>query len=580
MTGAARHAAAVIAVAAGLAALALPQAAAAHAALVRTSPTASHVLDSAPRRVSLAYSESVEPRFAIVSVTDASGRQLRAGAPRRSREDPDRIDVPLERLQKGWYLVFWRVVSADGHPVRGAFTFAVGPNPGPAPEFPVPSLNETAATVPLLVARFLSFAGLMSAIGLALMRLFVARPLAAVTPDAAALRSITRCFALALAVALVAIPIYLLQATAQFALRSTFDLADVIPLMRSSELGRGWLALELVLLLFGFAVGVAIWLDRPERAQRSVADLLALTGMAACAAAALAIPGFAGHAAAKSPRGLSLSLDWMHLAAASIWIGGLLGLVVLALRVPPARRVSALATVVPRFSAVALVAVLILIASGTAQAIVRLPTLGSLWSTGYGTALLVKIGLVAAALALAAVNRLRCTPALVAMQGVPSPGSGVARLLARLVGVELALATAALFAAAVLSSLPPPAGALSRISNVAARVGPGPVTRTISHGRYSLQLRIAPNRSATQNSLALGLTRDGRPVRGADVLARFSMLDMDMSPTANRLSERAPALYANSAPSLVMAGHWALSFSIRPVDASPFSVLVLDSAGG
>ena len=70
------------------------------------------------------------------------------------------------------------------------------------------------------------------------------------------------------------------------------------------------------------------------------------------------VPGFAGHAAAKSPRGLSVSLDWVHLAAASIWIGGLLGLVVLLLRIAPARRVSAIATVVPRFSAVALVAVL------------------------------------------------------------------------------------------------------------------------------------------------------------------------------------------------------------------------------
>lgn len=580
MKGASRPAAVAIVVVALAALVALPQAAGAHAALLRTSPTASRALDSPPTRVSLTYSESVEPRFAIVSVTDAAGRQVSAGAPRRSGEDPDRIDVPLERLRKGWYLVFWRVVSADGHPVRGAFTFAVGPNPGPAPEFPFPSLDETAATVPLLVARFLSFAGLMGAIGLALMRLFIARALAAVTPDAGALRSITRCFAVALAVALVAIPIYVLQATAQFALRSTFDLANVIPLMGSSELGRGWLTLELVLLLFGFAAGVAIWLDRPERAQRSVADLLALTGTAACAAAALVIPGFAGHAAAKSPRGLSVSLDWVHLAAASIWIGGLLGLVVLLLRTAPARRVSAVATVVPRFSAVALVAVLLLIASGTAQAIVRLPTLASLWSTGYGTALLVKIGLLAAALVLAAVNRLRSTPALVAMRSVPAQVAGVARPLGRLVGVELALATAALFAAAVLSSLPPPSAALSQISNVAARVGPGPVTRTISHGRYRLRLRIAPNRAAAQNSFALALTRDGRPVRSADVLARFSMLDMDMSPTAYRLAERSPAVYANSAPSLVMAGHWALSFSIQPLGASPFSVLVLDRAGG
>ena len=572
-----RTAAALAVVAAAVSLLVLPQAAAAHAALLRTSPTASRLLNSAPRRVSLTYSEPVEPSFAIVSVTDAAGHRLTARGPRRSREDPNRIDVPLKGLARGWYLVFWRVVSADGHPVRGAFTFAVGPNPGPAPEFPVPSLHETAARVPLLLVRFLSFLGLMGTIGLAFMRLFVSRPLAADTRGNA-LRAIDRCRLLALLVGLVAIPLYVLQATAQFALRSTFDFKHVVPLMGTSELGRGWLTLEIVLVLFGLAAGAAIWLDRPERELRSVASLIALTGAGACAAAALLIPGLAGHAAAKSPRALSLGLDWLHLAVGSIWLGGLLGLVVLAVRLAPGSRTQGLAIVVPRFSAVALAAVALLIASGTAQAVVRLPTLASLWNTGYGTALLLKIGLLAGALALAAVNRLRCTPALAAIGGGPSSAPGLARL-GRLAGAELALVTGALFAAAVLSSLPPP-DALSRISHVAARVGPGAVTRTLAHGHYRLRLRLAPNRAATQNSLALTLTRDGRPLRGADVLARFSMLDMEMSPTAYRLSERSPAVYSNSAPALVMAGHWALSFSIRPASASPFSVLVLDSAGG
>ena len=66
----------------------------------------------------------------------------RIGAP----PNPDELVQPLDHLDQGWYLVFWRVISADGHPVRGAFTFAVGPNPGPAPQFVIPSISETAAT--------------------------------------------------------------------------------------------------------------------------------------------------------------------------------------------------------------------------------------------------------------------------------------------------------------------------------------------------------------------------------------------------------------------------------------------------
>ena len=128
------------------------------------------------RQVALTYSEAVEPRFAIVSVTDATGRQEAAGSPRRSPANADTLLVPLKRIGEGWYLVYWRAISVDGHPVRGAFTFAVGPNPGPAPQFPVPSTSESAATPRLVTARWVMFLSVMGAIGLLALRLGIARP--------------------------------------------------------------------------------------------------------------------------------------------------------------------------------------------------------------------------------------------------------------------------------------------------------------------------------------------------------------------------------------------------------------------
>src|SRR5947207_15638412 len=123
MTPRARTVTTLLAVAA---ALALPAAAWGHAALLRTVPSASGVVNTPPGQVSLTYSEAVEPRFAIVSMTDAAGTQQASGPPRRSPADPDTLLVPLRHLPQGWYLVYWRVISVDGHPVRGAFTFAVG----------------------------------------------------------------------------------------------------------------------------------------------------------------------------------------------------------------------------------------------------------------------------------------------------------------------------------------------------------------------------------------------------------------------------------------------------------------------
>ena len=119
-----------------VAALVLPASAWAHAALLQTVPVASRTVNAAPTEVRLRFSEPVEPRFAIVSVTDAGGRQVTDGDPTTAPGSPQTLVTPLQRVPEGWYLVFWRVISADGHPVRGAFTFAVGPNPGPAPRKP------------------------------------------------------------------------------------------------------------------------------------------------------------------------------------------------------------------------------------------------------------------------------------------------------------------------------------------------------------------------------------------------------------------------------------------------------------
>ena len=130
MTGRGRIVGVLVALAAVLG-LVIPSAASAHAYLIRTSPAASGVLNAPPRQVSLTYDEAVEPRFAIISVTNVDGHQETTGPVRRSAADPDTLVVPLRpRLPEGWYLIYWRAISVDGHPVQGAFTYAVGPNPG------------------------------------------------------------------------------------------------------------------------------------------------------------------------------------------------------------------------------------------------------------------------------------------------------------------------------------------------------------------------------------------------------------------------------------------------------------------
>jgi copper transport protein len=570
----------VVLYAAVVVALAIPASAAAHAYLVRTSPSASSEVDTPPTQVSLTFDEAVEPRFAIISVTDAGGHQVTSGSPRRSPTDPDTLVVPLKKIAEGWYLVYWRVISVDGHPVRGAFLFRVGPNPGPQPQFPIPSIAESAATPNLVTARAITFLSVMCAIGLFVFRIAIARPLIR-RVEGTSLRGVSIAFGIAAVIGLVFTPVYLDIATAQFALRSAFDVGTLVPLMHDSAFGRGYLDLELCFALFVLAAGTAIWVDRPTRTQRSVAELLATAGAIAAAATVLIVPGAAGHAAQTAPRGLSLAFDWLHLASGSVWVGGLVGILVLWSHLPAARRVSGLSVAIPRFSNTALVAVTCLLGTGIGATVIHMPTLAALWQTSYGQAILVKAGLLAAAMMLAAVNLVRTKPRLVAARQRVELGAAAATSLRRLVGGEAVLVWAAVVTAAVLSSLAPPPKALALEGGALARVGPGPVAATVTRNGYTLKVLVSPNRAAYPNDFALELSRNAKPVTGATVTVTFAMLDMEMGTQEYGLTETKPGIYSRSStPSLVMVGHWGLSFQVTPRGGTPFTALVVDRTSG
>jgi copper transport protein len=236
---------------------------------------------------------------------------------------------------------------------------------------------------------------------------------------------------------------------------------------------------------------------------------------------------------------------------------------------------------VPRFSNVAFVSVNVLIITGVAAAVIHLPTLASLWQTSYGKAIIVKVALLTGAMLLAAVNLLRTRPRLQASAGdQPELGPPTATLLSRLVGSEIVIVSAIVFAAVVLSSLPPPAKALAELGGATTHVGPGPVTRAIVRNGYALQLKVAPNRAAAVNDFMLSLERNGQPVRNANVTSTFTMLDMEMGQQAYELTESRPGVYTRAAPALVMAGHWGIRFHVEPPGGQPFDVQFVDRATG
>ena len=505
------------ALAAALAALVAPAAAAAHPALVRTDPTAGAVEDTAPPRVALTFADPVEPDFSAVSVTNASGERQTVGAPRRAPGDPRTLLAPVGTLAEGWYLVYWRTVADDGHPGRGAFTFAVGPNPGPAPAFVVPSTEESSATPKLVAARWIGLLAALAAIGLFCVALL------------SRTRVVVIAFAVAAGVALVAIPVYAELATAELSLRSAFDVGKVLPDIQDSALGRRWAVdLELGMLVFTVLAAVAL-----RRRSRIVGWAALAAGAAALLAPAIQAEVDADHRAASDV------FAWLHLGGATLWIGGVAGLLL-------TRRLDT------RMVRLGLAAILVVLASGVAASALEVPSFSSLWDTSYGQALLVKAALLALAAGLWAWKRLNALQAVVL--------------------------AAAVLASAVLVSVPAPKSASAAARSAA--VGPGPVAHTAEQNGYRVELSVDPNRAAVPNRFDLKITKDGEPVRDAKVTAGFSMLDMEMGRQSYPLPEVAPGVYRRDAPALVMVGRWGLEFDVDPPDGPPFTVTVVDHAAG
>jgi putative copper export protein len=166
-----------------------------------------------------------------------------------------------------------------------------------------------------------------------------------------------------------------------------------------------------------------------------------------------------GHSAADAGSSWKSELaDWVHLSAACLWIGGLVQLAVVVLPLAPELRRAAFL----RFSSLAAVLIALLVAAGTYLSILRLPHVHDLWTSGYGHVLLVKLGLVALALAWGGLHR------LIAVPEVARGGESLFARLPRSVLGESFAGMAVLLAAAVLVDSKPPARSQTELSRRAS----------------------------------------------------------------------------------------------------------------
>lgn len=430
-TMASRLAVAVLASAAMLAIT--PARAHAHAALVSTEPAADERLEAAPERVVLRFTEPVQVEDDGVVVYGRSAETIEASPPEHPDGEGSAVAVNLPVIEQGAYLVSWRVLSSDGHPVSGAFTFLVG---DAATEADAAALMDELAGgdgdrplgVVYGVARFAAFAGMVLLVGGAAFLL-------ALWPAGLADSRARRVMAVAWSVLVVAT---VASIGLQGAYASGLSLGDAVdPSVIRNELGErtGQLWLLRLLLLSLVAAAGALHLRRVTGAAATAprvalgtraTDLSAAADDSALAAgvrprtpedvlyvaavlglAVLATASLTGHATTGDLVPLAVVVDLAHLSAISVWLGGLVLLVGVLLR----RRAGApaepteVARVAGHFSSVAFGAVVVIVATGVLQSWRQVRGLEALTDTTFGRLLLVKAALFAAIIVAAAFSR-------------------------------------------------------------------------------------------------------------------------------------------------------------------------------
>ena len=552
--------------------LVLAPPASAHATVVSTTPGDGQVLGTAPTQVSVRYDEPVEMQFGALRVFSPSGARVDDGTPRHPPGRGDTVEVGLRTgLAHGTYTVAWHVISADSHPVSGAFTFSVGaPSATSVTAGTLDAGGSEAVGVVYGIARAMAFGGyalLVGAVGFVI----------CCWPAGVTTARVRRLVAAGWAVLVLATFAVLgLQGpyAAGFGLSRVSD-PSVLRTTAGTRLGT---ALSVRLILLGLAAAGLALLPRLARASPR-ARVLAGAAAGAAAAAIAATWAAADHAGAGTQVPLALPSDVAHLMAMAVWTGGLVVLSVALLR-PAAAGAPELTTAVRRFSRIAGYCVAVMVATGVYQAWRQVGTVAALTATAYGRLLLFKVLLVTALLGLGFL-----ASTWVAYQLPPSPGSrgrarpgaprapghpeaAAVRQLRGSVAVEAAIAAGVLAVTAVLVNAPPARTAhYAPVSVTAAFDTQGP------DGKGSLQVYVSPARVGTDlvHVEVVGPTGAVRTV--AQLTAGLSLPERQLGPLPVTLAPDGGGHYIGTA-AIPLAGAWKLALTVRTDDVDETTVTV------
>lgn len=541
----------------------------AHARLVASDPAGGSALSEMPERFRLLFNEDIDISLSDVELLDATGEPLQIAATRIDSSDP--LALVADVTQQGEiasevYTIVWRVLSdVDGHVTSGTVPFSVGT--GAAPAAGATSEDENRPLWWQVLARWFELAGwvvLTGIIAFGSVNLQVMKADLCSTERWALIGRWRSAMFVAFGVALTGMVLGVWSQTLRVSGEQSIVLPDAGALgdvLAETSYGQGWLVRLLLGALLLLGAGIFPRLDKRWH----------WLSFALISFAALLTISWTGHAAAEPRRSLAVVIDFVHLSSASIWLGGLVALIVALAAIRGSDRMGtalAAALLVRRHSITALIVMAVIVVTGAVNASFHVGGFRSLQTEDYGVTLLSKTALLVVVLVAAAINLLVLKPRVsIFLRAQDLPGAWKQIAFLRHVSMfEAAIACLIILAAAVLTTVAPADYPLA--VTVAAR--PLAVDERVTAGDLEIRL-VAKLAGDPADRYILSISS----ANGGDVgeIQRVILETLLASSSGGQegLGDRfdagalpgSPAMYAFPATRLGLEGEWNLNVVVR-----------------
>lgn len=538
--------------------------ASAHASLESTTPADGQSVPTAPQIVSATFSESVSADVGGLTIRNTDGDRVDEANSSVSANTLQ-VTVPTD-LPDGTYIATYRVLSADGHPVNGSWLYGVGAAPVDPSAVSGGGTGDAGWEALGAIARFVTYLSALLAAGLAFFLAFLHDQRA----DRWKLVPVVR---IAAVIGLFGV-VGTIVAQAALLTGAGISAATDTQVLQSVLTDRlGWAS---AVLLIGLA---AVHLSTDTNRLLFAQVLSFYGGLAVTASFALW-----GHDTEAPQRWLAVGSDVVHVTAAAVWLGGLVGLTMVLFRRAP-HAVRSTAAILGRFSTAAAVSVAALVAAGGAMTWVETGSINALFTATYGQLVLVKMAITLGVIAMAAHNRFRLIPAITAgaeadpddpdEQVVTSPArpedddepterelqSWRWIELRRMVSYEAIALVAVLGFTAVLVNTTPARTAVVTEARV--------VNLTDDTENGTVNLVVTPAKVGT-NSLHVQYTDEaGKPVDVANTLTvELSLPEKGLGPITRQVVKISPGHYVLEGDEMSLAGTWTVTLAVRTSDFS------------